>query len=213
MRVQWISAFSIFTFLSLISFIFSDCRNGTYWAAARLLEEVKYEKERAKKNAKKTGPKRVSDTLEEEQEGNKRAKTSDGKPAAGTKSKAQLETEAQKLIQSILAVEGVPSNLVYDSCPTIVTKIKEFIARPGVTKKAFCLALGNLNSNSLNRFLAGKGQDQCGNITYRRAYVFFEKLRILEGQSKSANRLRNEEEKPSGFSFETARAQWYLVGH
>ena len=175
---------------------------------------MKHEKEKAKKNAKKSGAKRVSDTSEKGQ-GNKRSKTLDGKPtiATGTKSKAQLETEAQKLIQSILAVEGVPPNLVYDSCPTIVTKIKEFVARPGMTKKAFCLALDNLNSNSLNRFLAGKGQDQCGNITYRRAYVFFEKLRILEGQSKSAARLRNEVEKPSGFSLETARAQWYFVGH
>lgn len=165
-----------------------------------------------KQKAKKSGAKRVSDASEVGQ-GNKRAKTLDGKLSVGTKSKAQLETEAQELIQSILAVEGVPPNLVYDSCPTIVTKIKEFVARPGMTKKAFCLALDNLNSNSLNRFLTGKGQDQCGNITYRRAYVFFEKLRILESQSKSAARLRNEVEKPSGFSLETARAQWYFVGH
>ena len=52
----------------------------------------------------------------------------------------------------------------------------------------------------MNRFLSGKKQDQCGNVTYKAAYVFFEKLRILEGESKSAARRKNEKENPYGVS-------------
>ena len=190
-------------------------RNGTYWAAARLLEQVKYEKEQAKKLAKKTAVKRVSDASEEGQI-NKKAKTSDEKPAASAaaaKSKAQLALEAHQLIERIQAVEGVPSNLVYDSCPVLVKKIKDFLQRPGVTKKSFLDALDDLNSNSLNRFLAGKGQDQCGNMTYVRAYVFFEQMRILEGKPKSAARRKSEAEHPHGYSLVKARAgKWVFCG-
>lgn len=46
----------------------------------------------------------------------------------------------------------------------------------------------------------GKKQDQCANITYRHAYEFFEKKRILEGERKMARRLKNEVEHPGGFS-------------
>lgn len=188
--------------------------NGTYWAAARLLEQVKYDKEQAKKLGKKSGTKRKSDTSENG--GDKKMKaSSNGQPVATTtttKTKAQLESEAMQLIQRILDVEGVPSNIVYDSCPQLVKKIKDFLARPGMTKKAFCTALDNLNNNSLGKFLAGKGQDQCGNVTYRAGYVFFEKLRILEGKPKSAARRKNETEHPEGFSLVKARACKWVFG-
>jgi hypothetical protein len=52
----------------------------------------------------------------------------------------------------------------------------------------------------MNPFLAGENQDQCGNITYRRAYTFFEKKRILEGEPKTARRRKNEKENPMGYS-------------
>jgi hypothetical protein len=126
--------------------------------------------------------------------------------------KQQLCLETQQLIDRILAVEGVPNTPVYDSCPQLVKKIKEFLARPGMTKAAFLKALDDLNSNSLNRFLTGKGQDQCGNATYRLGYIFVEKLRILEGKPKSAARKKNELEKPMGFSLEKERAgKWFIV--
>ena len=67
------------------------------------------------------------------------------------------------------------------------------------------MILGGLNNNSLNRFLAGKKQDQAENITYRRAYAFFEKKRLLEGRTKSKARLTNEMEHPSGFPLERPR--------
>ena len=81
-----------------------------------------------------------------------------------------------------------------------------------MTKAMLLEALGNINSGSMNRFLSGKGQDQCGNVTYKEAYVFFEKLRILEGKPKSKPRLKNELQHSGGFSLVKKRAGgWYLV--
>lgn len=45
-------------------------------------------------------------------------------------------------------------------------QIKEFLQEDGVTKAAFCHALGDLNQNFLNPFLVGKKQNQCGTIAY-----------------------------------------------
>jgi hypothetical protein len=56
----------------------------------------------------------------------------------------------------------------------------------------------------------GKKQDQCGSITYRRAYDFFEKMRIMKGEPKSARRLKNEAEHPTGFSLEKERGYKYI---
>jgi hypothetical protein len=67
-----------------------------------------------------------------------------------------------------------------------------------VNKAMLLLALGGINQNSLARFMGGKGQDQCGNVTYGRAYAFLERLRLLEGSSKSKARLRNEVAYPEG---------------
>jgi hypothetical protein len=92
------------------------------------------------------------------------------------------------------------------------TQTQEFLARDGVTKRNFCEnALGGVNGNSLSRFLAGKKQDQCGNICYPAAYVFFEKLRILEGKPKTKKRLQNEAEHPSGFSLVKERKHRYWM--
>jgi hypothetical protein len=159
----------------------SGLQNGTYWAAARLLAS---EQEKAKQKASSGGSaKRKADTT--------------GERATSKKSKDQ----ATELITCINAVEGVTEDdPVYDSCPVVVAKIKEFLQRDGITKAILLKALGGINSNSLNRFLQGKGEDQRGNVAYKRAYVFFEKMRILEGKPKSSKRLRSEAENPRGFS-------------
>ena len=179
----------------------SACQNGTYWGAAKLLEKVKHSEAKAKKTAKKaaTSAKRKAAS----------ASTTEGGGSAKKKSKKE---EATELIHRINAVEGVPEDSpIYDSCPVLVTKIKEFLQRDGVTKNLFLQeAMGNLNSNSLNRFLAGKKQDQCGTITYKRSYVFFEKLRIMEGKAKTKKRLKDEAENPQGFSTKKERAGYVL---
>jgi hypothetical protein len=185
----------------------SATENGTYWAAARLLEQSKYDKEQSKKAGKK---RKATDE----------ATTTNGATEVGMKqpqqpakkTKAEAKTEILNLVERITAIEGVShEDGVYDSCPQVVTKIKAFLQRDGVTKALLLSALGGINSNSLNRFLAGKKQDQCANVAYRNAYVFFEKMRVLEKKAKTKARLKNEEQQPGGFSLVKERAQWYVV--
>lgn len=178
---------------------------GTYWAAARLLARVAHEKELAKKAGKrKSTTAAVATATAAAAAGTstapatKKTKTLDDASPPRKMTSAELKLEALQLIQRINAVEGVPEDLVYDTCPQVVAKIKEFLQRDGMTKANLLAALGDINGNSMNKFLSGKKQDQCGNVTYRAAYVFFEKLRILEGKKKSAARLKNESEHPSG---------------
>jgi hypothetical protein len=175
------------------------------------LAKVAYEKELAKaigsgsKRKKSTRDKHESsddDNEEEEQAVTKRYKSNSGEIK---KTRAEVQLEALTLLNTIISVEGVPHGVVHDSCPEVVEKIKAFLARDGMTKSSFLSALGGINSNSLNTFLSGKRQDQAGNVTYRRAYEFFEKLRLLEGKPKSAARIRNEMEYPFGFPLEKPR--------
>jgi hypothetical protein len=153
---------------------------------------VDYEKEVAKKAAKLTGKRKSTTTTVETGV----VTTSTKKAKTGKASKE----EAEELIQRINAVVMLNTNAVYDTCPEVVAKIKAFLLRDGVTKAMLCTALGNINNNSMGRFLSGKKQDQCGNITYQSAYIFFEKLRILEGKAKSKARLKNEVANPNGVS-------------
>lgn len=131
----------------------------------------------------------------------KRKTTVDGDTSKRKKNKPSLE-EATALIERINSINGVSENKVFDSCPTIRLKIKSFLERDGMTKKIMCsMALGNINHNSLNRFSSAKDQKQSGNSTYKNAYVFFEKMRILEDEPKSSERLSNEERMEDGFDY------------
>ena len=171
----------------------SGVQNGTYLAGARLLEEARHDEEKAKKSA-------GSSTK-------RKAAAATGEAPTSKKSK---KDQAIMLIERINAVEGVSDDgKVFDSCPELVTKIKDFLQRDGITKAMLLKALGDINSNSLNRFLIGKQQDQCGNVTYKRAYVFFEKLRLMEGKPKSSKRLSNEAKNPSGFR--TVKERGYIL--
>eukprot|EP00574_Skeletonema_japonicum_P014646 CAMPEP_0201714752 /NCGR_PEP_ID=MMETSP0593-20130828/1091_1 /ASSEMBLY_ACC=CAM_ASM_000672 /TAXON_ID=267983 /ORGANISM="Skeletonema japonicum, Strain CCMP2506" /LENGTH=556 /DNA_ID=CAMNT_0048204055 /DNA_START=48 /DNA_END=1718 /DNA_ORIENTATION=- len=173
----------------------SALQNGTYWAAAKLLEEVKYTEENAKKKSSSAGGSAKRKAA---------ATTSSSTTCAATAapaSKKSKKDQAIELVNRINAVEDVSYDCaIYDSCPVVVAKIKEFLNRDGVTKALLLKAFGDINSNSLGRFLSGKQQDQCGNITYKKAYVFFEKLRIMEGKAKSKKRLSNEAQNPQGYS-------------
>ena len=164
----------------------SATSNGTYWAGAKLLARLEHEKEIAKRTTKKvTGGKRKSGDAADVVDSTKKAKTDD----APHKRNAEIKQEAGELIRRI--------NTVKD-CPEVADGIKSFLLRDGVNKAMLCSALGNINNNSMARFLSGKKQDQCGNVTYRAAYIFLEKLRILEDRPKSKTRLRNEVANPSG---------------
>jgi hypothetical protein len=213
--------------------MWSATENGTYWAGAKLLAELEHEKEQAKLNAKieaindkyeakiaKINAKYEAKTAtvsttrdvidltdDSKNTSNKKTKTNVGEDDSSTaprkKTSTELKEDAEELIQRIKDTYIGDYYVVYDSCPEIVTKIKTFLEIPGMTKAMLCSALGNINNNSLGQFLSGKKQDQCGNITYRAAYVFFEKLRILEGKGKSTKRLTNEAVNPNGVRINT----------
>ena len=198
----------------------SACQNGTYWAAARLLAEDKWTKDQEKKASKgkkkaATATATATATGTGTSTGKRKA---DGEENAGNAAVAAAASAVAKpaakrtkadtvaLMARINATQGAHTSIVYDSCPELVKKMKDFLDEPGVTKSDLCTALGGINSNSLRTFLMGKKQDQCGNVTYLRAYAFFEKKRIMEGKKKTARRVKNEAEKPTGFSLEKERA-------
>ncbi len=167
--------------------------NGTYWAAAKLLAQLAHEK----KVAKVTGKRKTAEGEAGMATTAKRAKAAGEDSPPRKRTSAELKRDAEELIRRINAVDaGIYA--VYDSCPQVVAGIKSFLQRDGIIKASLLSALGDINSNSLNTFLSGKKQDQCGNVAYRTAYVFLEKLRILEGKRKSVARLRNEVENPNG---------------
>lgn len=172
--------------------MWSAVENGTYWAAAKMLEE---ERMKPKPKATASAKRKAADMT-----GSGTAK----------KSKTQAKAEVIELMQRIMAVEGT-SAVVYDSCPEVVKKIKAFLAMDGVTKSDFCaFALGGLQTVQLNRFLLAKHQDGAGMVAYERAYTFFEKKRVLEGAPKSKARIKNEADLPAGFSLSKPR-NWIYV--
>jgi len=52
--------------------------------------------------------------------------------------------------------------------------------------------------------------DGASNGTYYAAYVYFEKVRILEGKKKTAKRESNEVAHPNGFPLENRRRGWVM---
>ncbi|KAJ3517381.1 hypothetical protein NLJ89_g543 [Agrocybe chaxingu] len=82
---------------------------------------------------------------------------------------------------------GVP---VYDDCSELTPWLRD---------------IGGINNNSYNRFMREKGKnDGAGNGTYYAAYVYFEKVRTLEGKKKTKTRENNEAVYPNGFPLQNA---------
>jgi hypothetical protein len=188
----------------------SAAQNGTYWGAAKLLAEVKYEKDKAKKSGTKRKAGSDDSSEKKAKAGNFLSNNTVASSAKNTKA------DALELINRIHAVEGVPDKIVYDSCPQVVAKIKTFLQRDEMTKATLMEALSrcsdkNIQGTQLNRFLAGKKQDQCGSVVYNSAYIFFEKFRILEGQNKTKARLKNEAEQRRGFSLRKSRGGGWMI--
>mmetsp|Transcript_19204 Transcript_19204/g.34741 ORF Transcript_19204/g.34741 Transcript_19204/m.34741 type:complete len:170 (+) Transcript_19204:145-654(+) len=119
----------------------SATQNGTYWAAGKLLAQVAYEKELAKKSGSGKRKSAAAGTGSS----TKKAKTT-GEAAPRKKTSAELKLEALELIQRINAVQGVMEGVVYDSCPQVVKKIKDFLQREGMTKAYLLLALDDINN-------------------------------------------------------------------
>ncbi|KAG6612224.1 Major Facilitator Superfamily (MFS) [Phytophthora cinnamomi] len=127
------------------------------------------------------------------------------KTAGERQEKAKKARDGKELLRRIEEVElpdvdeegCVP---VYDDCDEIRTKIDEFMGEGLVTKADFLRALGNVNSNSMRRFMSMRRGAGAANEMYRKAYAFFEKKRILDDEEKTVQRLVNEDlQGPEGF--------------
>ena len=190
----------------------SAIQNGTYWRAARFLEQYKHEQKIAKKTnaAAAAGSKKRKSSSNDENNVNSAA----GPDVATKKSKTETKKEIESYMERVMATTlphgtggrgPLACTRVYDGCPEIVKKIKDFYKRDGVTKASFCRVIGNINANSMNQFLMKKKQDGAGMIAYPQAYFFFERMRIMENKSYSKKRLQNEVEHPNGFRLEAPR--------
>jgi len=72
----------------------------------------------------------------------------------GSKRKGPLRDMARQLIEHIEAVEKVSTDdFVYDTYPQVVVKLKDFLARDGVTQAMMCKVLGGI-CNTLTLFLS-----------------------------------------------------------
>jgi len=148
---------------------------------------------------------------EDERQAMKKLRKDKGKPRKdkGTKRKRPLRDMTRELIERIEAVENVSTDdFVYDTYPQVLAKLKDFLTRVGVTQTMMRKVLGGINHEKLNLFLSGheklnlflsgENANKCGK-TYKAAYLFFEKFRILEDNDKSEDREKNETENPIGF--------------
>ncbi|KAE9039472.1 hypothetical protein PR003_g2182 [Phytophthora rubi] len=178
--------------------------NPTYKGAAIFFYRREQKEESEK--VKPTETKRT--TAEEAQEKLKlkvKTKEKKRKTAEEREEKAKKTRDGKELLRRIEEVElpdvdeegCVP---VYDDCDEIRRKIDEFLREGLVTKAAFLRAMGNVNSNSMRRFMSLRRGAGAANEVYRKAYAFFEKKRIVDGEEKTVKRLANEDlQGPEGF--------------
>jgi len=112
-------------------------------------------------------------------------------------------------ISDITIAEEENDNVpIFDSCDEVRRKIKRHLKKPGVTQAAFCRDLlaqlhtpgaSQCQSGPFKRFCKYKGPTQ-GNTSsiYYAAYVFFEKLRIKNGEKPTEHRKGMEKAWPHG---------------
>lgn len=96
---------------------------------------------------------------------------------------------------------------VYDSCAEVRKQSVKFLALNSISKAVFLREIGNVNSKTWNSFMGFKGtgigvmqQPGAGNSGYQKAYYFFEKMRIVQGEKKSKKRIDFEAAHPRGYS-------------
>ncbi|GLB36293.1 hypothetical protein LshimejAT787_0305810 [Lyophyllum shimeji] len=165
-------------------------------------------------------PKRKSDAidvevLEEKAPVHKKARSSDASAVAPSSNSQDTEDTAKPKSWKDIKLEGEDEECVpvYDDCAEVRRKINLLLKTPGFKITHWLKEIGDINSNSYRRFMKEKGKtDGASNGTYYAAYVYFEKVRILEGKKKTAKRISNEESMPNGFPLENRRRAWVFVG-
>ena len=80
----------------------------------------------------------------------------------------------------------------------------EFLERDGVTREMMTNVLGISGISSASLLIKGEYMKTLGDKTYKLAYFFLEKLRILEEKGKSEHRLKNQKENLSGCHYNDA---------
>lgn len=113
--------------------------------------------------------------------------------------------------------ETVP---IYDTCNTIREKIRNHFVRSGMTQAAFIRELKKsfppgkkLQSRQLKLFMDLDGHDRgCESAVYYGAYVYFERLRIKNGEPKSDDREDLEDHwEPSGGISRVRDRNYYIM--
>ncbi|KAE8886417.1 hypothetical protein PF005_g6099 [Phytophthora fragariae] len=174
------------------------CSNTTYLGASAFF----YRRERRAKLDKKKQKAADKKRKATDQRDEKAKKKKDGADLLKRIEETQLEDAGE---------------CVFDDCDEIRKKISVFLGEKVVTQTAFLKALGNVSANSLRSFMSMKRGAGSGaaNVVYRKAYVFFEKKRILEGVKKTKKRLDNEAKQGSdGFELrhdDGKRYGYYVV--
>ncbi|VDC06241.1 unnamed protein product [Peniophora sp. CBMAI 1063] len=171
-------------------------------------------------------PKRKSDVLEISDDDDYNPATEAAKPEtddAETTAKAPPKKKTKKAAkddgpptdadgnplpwhQIKLEGEGEGGPPIYDDCNDIRRKIRALLQEPGFKVTHWLKEIGNVNSNSYQRFMKQSGPyGGADNSTYYCAYVYFEKRRIVEGKKKTAKRLRMEKQQAGGVTPDDAR--------
>ncbi|KAI9845102.1 MAG: hypothetical protein M1837_005106 [Sclerophora amabilis] len=161
--------------------------------------------------------------------GSSRPKKIDSSGVNGTRDSQPTPSTTTSHLDIKLPGESDQSVPIYDSCDQVRTKIHRFVAAPPpipgeklksgkpkmYTQAKMLRDMGNVNSNSLRRFLEKKGVSAGAESgVYYEAYCFFEKLRIFNGEKKTAQRTKNEKNHPHGFDLvdSNSRPQWVTCG-
>ncbi|OSX67677.1 hypothetical protein POSPLADRAFT_1051806 [Postia placenta MAD-698-R-SB12] len=145
----------------------------------------------------------------------KKPRVSDAPEASGSKDKkAKQAAEPKDWHDIVLEGEGEDGGVsVYDDCNDIRRKIRLLQKQPNWKVTAWLKEIGNINSNSFQRFMKATGPTGgASNGTYYAAYVYFEKVRIAEGKKKTAKRERSEAEHREGLPLQDRRGVWVYTG-
>ena len=101
----------------------SATQNGTYWAAARLLERRAYEKKHAKKRQASVAKAAAAAPPTKKRKSTGR-KSSDGAPA---KQRPVTSSKMESYMSHVQLVTLPEDSKVFDSCQEVIAKIKEFL--------------------------------------------------------------------------------------
>ena len=130
----------------------SATQNGTYWAAAKLLEKRR-NKPKPKKKKTTAGQKKRS--RDENDNGGLMI------PVAIKKSKSEAKTDVLNLYERVGQVEGVNERSVHDSCPEIVKKVNFYV----------CMCVGGLQPRLAFFLLSMNGMRYCISMRLKVFYV------------------------------------------